>query len=186
MSTNIFKYVILPLILFLAVLAIGFWVLMPLYGYVKAALDVKSQNEANLAQRRTLTANLERLVSQYNERSADVTSFNKAVPAGQNIPEILINLEAMASENGLVFSGVNFKQKDFKPGGIKTGDIKTLMLDMGLKGSYLAFQNYLKAMEKSLRIFDVTGISFTGVAPGQLGARTDNLEFNLKINTYFQ
>ena len=57
---------------------------------------------------------------------------------------------------------------------------------VGLNGSYLNFQNYLKAMENSLRIFDVVGISFSGVGPGQIGARTDNLEFNLIVNTYFQ
>lgn len=181
MNANVLKYFIAPIVLFLAALAIGFWVLMPLYGYVQAALGVKSQNEANLAQRKDLTANLEQLIGKYNERSADVASFNKAIPISQNIPEILINLEAIASENGLVFSGVDFKQKDFKPGGIKT-----LMLDIKLKGSYPAFQNYLKAMEKSLRIFDVTSISFNGVAPGQINAKTDNLDFNLKVNAYFQ
>ncbi|MDO8676392.1 MAG: type 4a pilus biogenesis protein PilO [Candidatus Azambacteria bacterium] len=181
MSTNIFKFLILPLILVLAALAVGFWVLMPLYGYANAALEVKKQNEENLAERKKLTANLERLISQYNERGADVASFNKAIPAGQNIPELLINLEALASETGMVFSGVNFKSKDFKG-----ENIKTLIMEIKVKGSYFGFQNYLKAMEKSLRIFDVVGISFVGVGPGQIGARTDNLEFNLIISTYYQ
>ena len=180
MGTNLFKYMILPVILFFAALAISFWVLMPFYGYTKAALEVKKQNEDNLAERKKLTTNLERLISQYNERSADIASFNKAIPTGQNIPELLINLEALASENSLIFSGVNFKPKDFK------GNIKTLVMEMRIKGSYQNFQNYLKATEKSLRIFDVVSVSFTGVAPGQIGAKTDNLEFNLIVNTYYK
>ena len=181
MSSNIFKYLILPFILFFTALTIGFWVLVPFYGYTKDALEVKKQNEDNLAERKKLTVNLERLISQYNERSGDIASFIKAIPTGQNIPELIINLEALASENGLIFSGVNFKPKDFKG-----SNIKTLVMEIKIKGSYPNFQNYLRATEKSLRIFDVVSISFVGVTPGQIGARTDNLEFSLIINTYYQ
>ena len=180
MTQNLFKYLILPFILFFAALAIGFWILWPLYGDIKANLELKKQNQDNLAQRKKLTENLERLISQYNERSTDIASLDKAVPSGQNVPELLINFEAIASENGLIFEGVNFRPKDLKAKGIKT-----LVAEIKVKGSYPNFQNYLKALEKSLRIFDVTSVSFSGVGPGQIGARTDNLEFNLIINTYY-
>jgi len=178
---NLFKYLILPLILFIAAAAIIFWVLLPLWHSTQAALELKKGNENNLAQRKQLAANLERLIGQYNERASDLTSFSKAIPVGQNIPELLINLEALASENGLIFSGVNFKPEDLKAPGIKT-----LIMEIKVKGSYPAFQNYLKGMEKSLRLFDVTSISFNGIAPGQVNVNLNNLEFNLSVNTYYQ
>lgn len=178
---NLFKYLVLPLILFIAAVAIIFWILLPLWASTQAALELKKENENNLAQREKLTANLERLIGQYNERANDLASFSKAIPAGQNIPELLINLEALASENGLIFSGVSFKPKDFK-----ASNVKTLIMEIKVKGSYSAFQNYLKAMEKSLRFFDVTSISFNGVAPGQANVNLNNLEFNLSVNTYYQ
>lgn len=180
MSSNFFKYLIIPMVLFAAGLAIVFWVLMPLYNDIQSALALEEQNKENLNSRLKLTANLERLIGQYNERAADIASFGKAIPKGQNIPELLINLEALASENGLTFSGVDFKSKD-----LKTTGVKTLIMEMKVKGSYSAFKNYLKAMEKSLRIFDVMNVSFAGVAPSQTGAKTDNLEFNLIVNTYY-
>lgn len=178
---NLFKYLILPLILFVAAAAIIFWILLPLWTSVQAALELKKENENNLAQREKLAANLEHLISQYNERANDLTSFSNAIPAGQNIPELLINLEALASENGLIFSGVSFKPKDFK-----ASNIKTLIMEIKVKGSYSAFQNYLKAMEKSLRLFDVASISFNGVAPGQANVNPNNSEFNLLVNAYYQ
>jgi len=178
---NLFKYLILPLILFIAAAAIIFWVLLPLWHSTQAALELKKGNENNLAQRKQLAANLERLIGQYNERASDLASFSKAIPVGQNIPELLINLEALASENGLIFSGVNFKPEDLKAPGIKT-----LIMEIKVKGSYPAFQNYLKGMEKSLRLFDVTSISFNGIAPGQVNVNLNNLEFNLLVNTYYQ
>ena len=178
---NLFKYLVLPIILFIAAAAIIFWVLLPLWHSTQAALELKKENENNLAQREKLTANLERLIGQYSERASDLTSFSKAIPVGQNIPELLINLEALASENGLIFSGVNFKPKDLKAPGIKT-----LIMGIKVKGSYPAFQNYLKGMEKSLRLFDVTSISFNGVVPGQVNINLNNLEFNLSVNTYYQ
>ena len=178
---NLFKYLVLPLILFIAAVVIIFWVLLPLWHSTQAALELKKGNENNLAQRKQLAANLERLIGQYNERASDLTSFSKAIPVGQNIPELLINLEALASENGLIFSGVNFKPEDLKAPGIKT-----LIMEIKVKGSYPAFQNYLKGMEKSLRLFDVTSISFNGIAPGQVNVNLNNLEFNLSVNTYYQ
>jgi len=178
---NLFKYLVLPIILFIAAAAIIFWVLLPLWHSTQAALELKKGNENNLAQRKQLAANLERLIGQYNERASDLASFSKAIPVGQNIPELLINLEALASENGLIFSGVNFKPEDLKAPGIKT-----LIMEIKVKGSYPAFQNYLKGMEKSLRLFDVTSISFNGIAPGQVNVNLNNLEFNLSVNTYYQ
>ncbi len=180
MNTNLFKYLILPFILFFTALAIGFWVLWPLYGDVRGALELKKQNQDNLSSRKKLTENLERLISQYNERSSDIASLNKAVPSGQNVPELLVNLEALASESGLIFESVNFKPKDLKAKGIKT-----LIAEIKVKGSYPAFLSYLRALEKSLRIFDVINVSFSGISPGQIGAKIDSLEFNLIVNTYY-
>ena len=178
---NLFKYLVLPLILVMVAAAVTFWVLLPLWYSTQAALELKKENENNLAQRKQLTANLERLIGQYNERASDLASFSRAIPVGQNIPELLINLEALASENGLIFSGVNFKPKD-----LKAPNIKTLIMEIRVKGSYPAFQNYLKAVEKSLRLFDVISISFNGIAPGQANVNLNNLEFNLSVNTYYQ
>lgn len=179
--TNIFKHLILPIILMLASAAIVFWVLLPLWQSAQAALELKKGNEDNLAQRQKLTANLENLIAQYNGRANDLVSFKKAIPAGQNIPELLINLEALASENGMIFSSVNFKPKT-----LNTSNIKTLVMEIKIKGSYSDFQNYLKAVEKSLRLFDVTNVSFTGVAPGQTNVNLNDIDFNLTVNTYYQ
>ena len=184
---NLFKYFVLPLILFVAAAVITFWVLLPLWQSTQAALELKKENENNLAQREKLTANLEYLIGQYNERASDLTSFSKAIPVGQNVPELLISLEALASENGLIFSGVNFKPEDLRASeNSKAPSIKTLIMEIKVKGSYPAFQNYLKAVEKSLRLFDVTSVSFNGIAPGQTSIDLNNLEFNLSVNTYYQ
>lgn len=141
---------------------------------------LREQNQDNLAQRKKLTENLERLISQYNERNSDIASLGKAIPSDKNIPELLVNLEAIASENGLVFGNVNFKTKDFNAKGVKI-----LITEIRVKGSYPAFLNYLKALEKSLRIFDVINVSFSGISPGQISAKIDNMEFNLIVNTYY-
>src|SRR3989338_10248389 len=180
MNHNLLKYFILPLILFSAAFVISFWILWPLYGDITAAMQLREQNQDNLMQRKKLTENLERLISQYNERSGDIASLNKAIPNGQNIPELLVNLEAIASESGLIFENVNFKPKDLKAPGIKT-----LTMDINVKGSYPDFLNYLKALEKSLRIFDVTIVSFSGISPGQANVKIGNTGFSLKINTYY-
>ncbi len=178
---NLFKYIILPLVLFLAAAVIFLWILAPLWDGAQAVIELKKGNENNLIQRKKLTANLNHLVDQYNERINDFSSLSKAIPAGQNIPEVLVALEALASENGLIFSSVDFKPKESKIAGVKV-----LLMDIRLKGSYPAFQKYIEAMEKSLRLFDIAGISFNGIAPGQLQSNPNNLDFNLLVNAYYQ
>lgn len=182
MNGSFFKYFILPTILFLAALAIGYWVLMPLYGYIGVALETKIQNKNVLVERQKLVANLAQLMGQYNERASDVAFFDRAIPVGQNIAELLVNLEALASENGLIFSSVDFKSKELEVNGVKT-----LLMEIKLKGLYPALQNYIKALEKSLRIFDVVSISFSGISPEQLGIKTSSeIDFTLSVNTYYQ
>lgn len=179
--SNIFKYLILPIVLFVSSLALIFWILLPLYNDIAAAALVKKQNEDNLKDRVELSANLERLVNQYNERLTDIELFNKAIPEGQNIPELLVGLEDLASGSGLTFASVNFKTKDLKAPGFKT-----LIMEIKVKGSYPNFKNYLQNLEKSLRIFDVMSVSFSGIGLGQIGTNLNNLEFNLLVNTYYQ
>lgn len=179
--SNIFKYFIIPIILFFSALALGFWVLWPIYNDIKVAIELKKQNENNLSNRLILSANLERLINQYNERLTDIETFSKIVPDGENIPELLVSLEDLASRSGLAFTSVNFKTEDFK-----TPGFKTLTMEIKVKGSYLAFKNYLDNMEKSLRIFDITLVSFNGVGPGQSNVNLNNLDFNLLVNTYYQ
>ncbi len=178
---NLFKYFIIPILLLIAVSMLAFWVLLPIWENTQAALELKKANADNLAQRKQLTASLEKLISQYGERTADFNYFSKAVPTDQDIPGLLVSLESLASENGMIFSGVNFKPKD-----LKDSSIKTLAMEIKIRGSYPDFQNYLGAMEKSLRLFDVISVSFSGVAPGQTGANIKNLEFILSVNTYYQ
>ena len=181
MNQSLIKYVIIPITLFAASLVIVFWLLLPMWSDAKAALEIKKQNEINLTDRRQLSANLEKLVNQYNGRISDIALFEKSISADQSIPEILIHLEALASENSLIFGGIEFKTQESKfPG------VKTLVMDLKLKGSYPAFLNYLKAVEKSLRLFDVVSASFGGIGPGQAEAKINELEFNVKINTYYQ
>ena len=59
-------------------------------------------------------------------------------------------------------------------------------MEIKVKGSYPNFKNYLENLEKSLRIFDVISVSFTGIGPGQSSINLNNLEFNLLVNTYYQ
>lgn len=181
MNSNIFKYLIFPIFLFIASPTIIFWILLPIYNDIKLTVELKEKNEINLSDRIKLTTNLENLTKQYNQRLTDINSFNQVIPEGQKIPELLVNLEALASENGLTFSSVNFTPKDLKAPGVKT-----LILAVRVKGSYPAFKNYLSAMEKSLRIFDVISISFGGISRGASIINENNIDFNLTVNTYYQ
>src|SRR3989344_3726430 len=120
--SNLLKHLVLPAVLFAAALAIFFWLVMPLWDGIEPAVAMKKENEANLAQRQQITANLGKLINQYNARSGELTSF----------------------------------------------------------------EQYLNALEKSLRLFDVSKVSFRGIAPGATQANPNATEFSISVNTYYQ
>lgn len=60
---------------------------------------------------------------------------------------------------------------------------RTLLVNLKLTGSYNSFKNYLMAVEKNLRLMDVTSFTFSSQAGGET---IGSFSFDVKINVYYQ
>jgi Tfp pilus assembly protein PilO len=93
-----------------------------------------------------------------------------ALPSGLDLPNLLVRLEDIISSSGLVSEAI-----DVKEGGL----VNIIVL-----GNYESLKVFLKALEQSLRIFDVESISFAAPTLSEGGGV--DFRFSLSMKTYYQ
>ncbi len=140
-----------------------------------------------------LTQNRDSLIQSINAVSKDnLRRIEQTLPSGPKAAEFLVLLEALAKKNEVVLRQVSLTDspkegaaaKQPKPAGViafsAPGDIKDYPVDLTVSGTYSAFKDFLRDIERSLRIVDVQSISFSAAGRG------DQLEVSIRGKTYYQ
>ena len=140
-----------------------------------------------------LTRNRDTLIQSINAISKDnLRRIEQPLPSGPRAAEFLVLLEALTKKNEVALRQVSLSDspkesaaaKQPKPTGAiafsAPGEIKDYPVDLTVAGTYSAFKDFLRDVEKSLRIVDVQSISFSA------GGRGDQLEINVRGKTYYQ
>lgn len=189
------KTLIILLILILAIAGVGFWLLKPGFSELKnLRVGISTANE-ELARKETLLAKIKALEEKYEESKEKIEKMYQVLPLKPDIPGILVQLETLASENGLLLEKIGYTlpkeaTKVFRP---QTQDeaektkeqpllFKTVIINLQVAGSYEAFKSFLGALENNLRIMDVSGITLS--AREKEGSVS--YSYNLNLSTYYQ
>jgi len=111
-----------------------------------------------------------------------------ALPSGEDEAGLLVQLEALSSQNGLILNSVNFSSSEV--GAVSaasetapTSPAKELKVELVLAGDFPEFRNFLQAAEKNLRLLDLVSASFSSEQGTGEGAWRD--EFNVDLKTYY-
>lgn len=192
---------LLPLIL-IASAVLGF-VLMtqPIYD---EALVLKQEadkyNEA-LANSKILQEERDRLTQKWNNISQeDLARLEKIVPDSVDNIKLILEIQRVAQERGILVKNVQFEPEQFaendpatqnqsanlrRPSTGDSTDYETFDMAFSIEGKYGAFVDFMKLMEKSLRLIDVKTISFTpGTSEDKDKEYTDYYQYTFRINTY--
>lgn len=187
MNTNIINYLIIPIVVLLMGIFGIFNFISPLWSDIQVSQALKADllNQAEFKEK--LAKNLENLASQYKNRRSDIEKVNQIVPQGQDFPSILVMLEALASENGLIFKNVGISRGSSAvvDSGSAKKSLQSSSVTLSLTGSYQDFKNYLKELEKNLRIFDIQSIGFFGSTLSTAQA-LNAIDFGLTLDVYYQ
>lgn len=116
-----------------------------------------------------------------NELSSDdLERLKKLLPDHIDNVRLIIDIDEMASKYG--FRMQNIKIDNGTTGGdtIKSENklYGTTVLSFSITASYGKFRSFVKDLEKSLRIFDIVGVSFTANDSG-------NYDYDMIIKTYW-
>lgn len=143
-------------------------------------------------------------ISVLEEQKQGVEKMEEALPVSELKPELIAIMAKLASQNGLSLSKLDIQSAEEKASrtpkgsaGAASGEslpvatsVKSIRISLDTTGSYASFKNWLQAVEKNLRIFDVSKISFSvrekKLSTGEMIAAADPaIDFSVVMNTYF-
>jgi Tfp pilus assembly protein PilO len=175
-------------ILPLTTIAIIVWFIMPEYDNLTLAKADRAAQEESLTSKQAYLTKLNKLKEKYDEAKGLVPRVDQIFPSTPDIPNLLAEVPDIAGRNGMNVTNIAFS--DTK--GASTDDAtapaesyKSMLINLSVSGSYDSFKNFLRDMEKELRIMDVQSVQFVVPSISDDSSTEKEMSFTLGIKTYF-
>ena len=176
----------------LAAVALVIWVARPMWDEMLKLRAEKSAIEDALARLQDLQNLRDELLQTYNAiPKSKLDRLNDFLAPKPDSGNMLVMLEKLTRDRGIRLRRVEFSKSEsqsVQPAASPTAAVilrketaktNTISYTMTISASYEAFRSFLVALEKNLRIIDVTDINFTG-------GSANLFEFTLKAKSYYQ
>jgi len=156
-SLEIDKPITIIISLFLSVV-LTFFFAYPKYKEFKSFQLQLSQIEAEYNAKYEYYAKVKTVYAELQEKKDNIARLENAIWSENSYGPLMYFFQQKAVENGLVARNLYLT----KTAPINSeSDIKSISFSLDLLGSYSAFKNFLLALERSARVFDVTNVSFS-------------------------
>lgn len=168
------------IILLIALVAIVMFLDLPAYNRVGFLREEIEKYEQFLQEKEELLVKVSQLKQIYESREEEINKVYYVLPSLADIPNLIVQFEALASENGLILGNLGFGQTEVakKTGGVSWSvgtegedaidgaqeGYQSLKMSLTLIGSYQSFKSFLKALEHNIRLMDIKSISFSSAA----------------------
>ncbi len=191
-----FKFIV-PTIIIIVSAIIFFVFTKPAYESI-AVLRVESEAyDQALTNSKKLQEVRDELTLKYNSMSPeDLERIEKLLPDTIDNVRLVIDIKNVAATHGLIWRSADFgdtdttTDKNGKPlqsqGATdllyKSRDYQRYTLGFSVEGSYEVFQDFVSDLEKSLRIVDISNVTFSSV---ETAKGTGSYRFDVDIQTYW-
>jgi Tfp pilus assembly protein PilO len=177
--------------IYLIAALIGWRFVLPVIDLVKAQRTEVKVWQDKLSQANAALQKLQVLKTKYQAVGEAANKVLAAVPSGEDVKGLLVQVEELASQNGLILSSVSFAsaaaaaKDEPAAAAVSTGgsSVKSLTITLALSGEYNNLKNFLQAAENNLRLMDISSINFGAAA--QAGAESASQNYTVKMNTYY-
>lgn len=182
------KKIIIGLICLGLSLVLIFVFVLPLWSAVRESSRFLDEKQEILTATEELLRETERLRQEYQSVSQQANQFLLALPQEEDIPHLLVQLEGMASANGLLLESIQFDvltEESQEKAPVLAAGLNILPVRITVSGSYEAMKNLLVSLEKSFRPMDIYSIDFSA---GQRKDEPVNLgvySYNLSLGVYY-
>ncbi|MBI3632665.1 MAG: type 4a pilus biogenesis protein PilO [Candidatus Vogelbacteria bacterium] len=105
-------------------------------------------------------------------------SLKKFLPDSIDNVKLIIDINQIASDKGMTIRNISIKGGNGSSVGPDTRPYGVATLGFSVTGTYQTFKDFLKDLETSLRLIDVTSVSFSS------GDKDQN-EYNIEVNSYW-
>lgn len=163
---------IIILILILGFVSILFLLDFPVYNKVTFLSNEIKAKEDLLEQIQELVAKTNQLKQIYEGRKNEINKVYYAIPFEEEVPNLIVQVEALVSENGLILETLDFtgqsnsKRKTARGSAqeeesISIESYKIFDIFLSVNGGYKSFTSFLKALESNVRLMDIKSIAFS-------------------------
>lgn len=147
---------------------------LPLYqGIGEYRSAIRSQKE-KIDQKEKFLAKVSDFKKKLDDKKNGLDKLDGLLTKKKDIQDVIVTLETITRESGVFVSSL--KTSVANKEGTKDST-ELLQIEMSVSGQYSALENFLRSLEKNLRIFDVQAIDIV--------EKEGLLNMDLKFNTYF-
>ena len=194
---------LLPLILISAGVAGFLLITQPVYEETLTLKDEADKYDEALANSKILQQERDLLTKKFNSFSPeDIARLEKIVPDSVDNIRLILEIQEVAQERGILVSNVEFEPEQFldeesqteqqakqanlrRPGSGDNLPYDIFDLEFSISGKYDAFVDFMKLLERSLRVVDVKSIAFTpGTSETKDKVYSDDYKYTFRINTF--
>ncbi len=181
------KKTIIITIFIAGLIAIIFFLDWPAYQRMSFLNSEIERHHQFLQQKQELNIKVNQLKQNYEAQKENIKKIGYALPEGKDIPNLIVQFEALASENGLILEGLSFDTKQSEKDSESKKAYKVLNVSLSLTGSYASLKDFLKSSESNVRIMDINSIGFSAVAVERTLETSENMfTFDIELQTYYK
>lgn len=164
-----------PFILLLLALGLYYFFTRPVMEEINALRQEQASFDQALNNAKELQKVRDALRDRYNSISrVNLQRLNRLLPDSIDNVRLIIDIENIARRHGMAPRSVAIKTSDVRPGA--TADdgrpYNSVELAFSVSGTYEVLKRFLTDLEKSLRLVDIVGVSFSA---------SDDLQNNYQI-----
>jgi Tfp pilus assembly protein PilO len=174
-----------------ATLLMVFFLVVPEYKTFKQLQTELGEKRAEFNAEFDYYAAIARVYFELQNRKEDIKKIDDALPTNSSLGKIVYFFQKTASENGIIIRNL-FLSKSSK-NNITVGavnNVEDIIFSLDLLGDYPSLGNFMMAVEKSSRLFEITNIAFGSASQNMLASNQSQFQvqqisnFNLQIKTH--
>lgn len=177
------------IILFIASVGIFFGFIQPQYEKTKETRTEAVRYENAVNKSNELRGVRDELMTKKNGISVDnLARIQKMIPDTVDNIRLILDMDEIAGKYGLsiknikVSSAPRAEERAIGPDNSPYGEA---LISFSVSSSYSNFKNFLKDLEQSLRLVDITALSLKAGGGEKVGTGSDNYSFDISLKTYW-
>ncbi len=193
MNSKLIINSVVSAIIFLVV----WFLLIPSWNDVSALRKEVGLKKTSIELEKKIIEKLNSINQVLDSQKSNVERLEQAIPTSEFKPELISIMESLANQNGLSLVSINIEAPNEATGAASNRrgqtapkeTISKLLININASGTYSSFQSWLEAVQKSLRIIDVSKISFSitkkKTTEGEDLPNIDpSIDYNIGMKTY--
>jgi len=180
-------------IIFLAVILLAFFVILPKYEELNSKNLQVEEKKSDLKKINDYFEDLSFQNEELEKYELEIAKIDSALPANPSMPSVFYFIQNTAEENGISLTAIDMGYSRIKEGTeeLESLDIKENRFSVSVVGSYSFFKDFLSVLEKSSRLIETEEIYFsyfekakTTTEPITFSPSEDVFSFDLEMKVY--